>query len=626
MLKRYQKVIGLFLLVEVFNQLIRLLFFSANRNQFSQVNGFEYLRLMFHSLRFDLSVLLTINILVIAILMLPVKVVSKKIIQSILLIVFIGSNLFVFLFDLADIGYYPYVRKRMTWDVFDLIGRKSDFVNLLPSYAIRFWYVFVFIILLFGLFIYSARRIWRITESQQLKSSFKSWLIWLGFLLVGIIGIRGGLQLKPILINNALLVASNEHAPLVYSSAFSILHSIEETNLHEIAWVDPPIVDSLFNPNKTMGSPSTFQKKNVVVLVLESFGKLYTGLGGRTSYTPFLDSLCNHSLYCSKAYANASTSAMGIPAVLAGIPAFYNEAFTTSPYGRNKIDAIGNLLLQQGYHTSFFHGGTNGTMNFHVFAKNAGFETYFGRNEYPNQNDYDGTWGIYDDKFLSFFADKLNHEKQPFASTVFTLSSHEPFALPKDHPKFLDSLQDIRKGIAYTDYALRLFFEKVKQQSWYSNTLFVITADHAYMACHDDAWYYNQGLGLFSIPIIYFDPGNPKLNGNYSKYTQQIDILPSIMDYLKYPTSFFAFGNSIFSNQEPFVWNTLNGQDVFEFQNKLLVTNQSGITGIFDLTIDSNLTHRTNQDTSSMILHYKSFKQQLVNRLIENRMSVSSQK
>jgi phosphoglycerol transferase MdoB-like AlkP superfamily enzyme len=86
--------------------------------------------------------------------------------------------------------------------------------------------------------------------------------------------------------------------------------------------------------------------------------------------------------------------------ILAGIPNFYHEPFTTSPYGRNTIDGLGTLLLPYGYRTSFFHGGENGTMNFNVLTKNAGFEKYLGKNEYPNKNDDDGTWGIYDEPFL----------------------------------------------------------------------------------------------------------------------------------------------------------------------------------------------------------------------------------
>ena len=624
MIERYKKIGWLFLLVMLGNQMLRLIFFLVNRTMFMDVDLREYLRLVYHSLRFDLSVFFSLNLFFIALAALPIKLIEKKIIRQVLLYLFAGLNVIAFLFELADIGYFPYVRKRMTWDVFELLGRQSDFLNLLPSYALRFWYLFLLIFLFSWIFIYLSKRIWNknIPTNTNLKSSYL--LLWAGIIGVGIIGIRGGLQLKPILINNALLVASNEHAPLVYNSVFSILHSMDEQKLTPIQIAEPNVVDSLCKPIKCFNSELPFQKKNVVVIILESFGKSYTGYSGRKSYTPFLDSLAAKSLICTKAFANANTSAMGIPAVLAGIPAFYNEAFTTSPYGTNKIDALGNLLRKEGYRTSFFHGGTNGTMNFNVFAKNAGFDNYFGRNEYPNQQDYDGTWGIWDENYLAFFAKYLLQEKQPFASTIFTLSSHEPFSLPPKHPAFLDSLKNIQRGIAYTDYALRLFFNQIQHEAWFQNTLFVITADHAYMACQDDQGYYNQGFGLFSIPILYFDPGNASLVGQHANYTQQIDILPSVLDYLHYPNSFFAFGNSIWSVETPYVINVLNGQHLFQYNKELIQAQDTTISKVFDLKKDSNLVHQSFNQASDINLRYKAFLQLLHQSLIENKMSAET--
>src|SRR5690606_32331919 len=140
----------------------------------------------------------------------------------------------------------------------------------------------------------------------------------------------------------------------------------------EVHFYPPEKALQYINPKKKYPS-GQFQKKNVVVIILESFSKEYTGLGGRESFTPFLDSLMNKSRVFSNAFANGLTSAAGIPAILSGMPSLLDEPFTTSAYGTNKLPSIPQLLKDMGYQTAFYHGGTNGTMSFDIYASNAGF-------------------------------------------------------------------------------------------------------------------------------------------------------------------------------------------------------------------------------------------------------------
>jgi phosphoglycerol transferase MdoB-like AlkP superfamily enzyme len=162
------------------------------------------------------------------------------------------------------------------------------------------------------------------------------------------------------------------------------------------------------------------------------------------------------------------------------------------------------LLKCKGYGSAFFHGGINSSMGFSAFAAQAGFDKYYGKDEYNNDRDYDGIWGIWDEEFLQFFAEKLNDMPQPFCTAVFTLSSHHPFKLPQRHEsRFPEGSDPLTKCISYTDYALRRFFETAQTQSWYANTLFVITADHASHPLHAE---YETSVGQMSVPIIYFAP------------------------------------------------------------------------------------------------------------------------
>ena len=79
--------------------------------------------------------------------------------------------------------------------------------------------------------------------------------------------------------------------------------------------------------------------------------------------------------------------------------------------------------------------------------------------EFNNLDDFDGSWGIYDNPFMQFFVNHLNEDEEPFFSTLFTLSSHPPYTLPADFQHDFEKI-GIRETISYTDYAMSEFFKK----------------------------------------------------------------------------------------------------------------------------------------------------------------------
>src|SRR5690606_14279042 len=140
------------------------------------------------------------------------------------------------------------------------------------------------------------------------------------------------------------------------------------------------------------------------------------------------------------------------------------------------------LLGEKGYETAFFHGAPNGSMGFSAYMQLAGIKNYYGKNEYNNDDDFDGIWGIWDEPFMQFMAKKLDTFKQPFFSSFFSLSSHHPFKVPEHYAgKFPKGQLPLHEPIGYVDNALRQFFNTASKSEWYKNTLFVIVADHASM-------------------------------------------------------------------------------------------------------------------------------------------------
>ena len=140
------------------------------------------------------------------------------------------------------------------------------------------------------------------------------------------------------------------------------------------------------------------------------------------------------------------------------------ESYLTSTYGENKLSSIASSLVSKGYSSAFFHGGYNGTMNFDNYTKKVGYRHYYGKNQYNDDRDYDGNWGIYDEPFLQYTVKQLDTISKPFVATVFTLSSHHPYKIPEQHKgSFPKGTMIVHETVGYTDYALKRFFESASK-------------------------------------------------------------------------------------------------------------------------------------------------------------------
>jgi phosphoglycerol transferase MdoB-like AlkP superfamily enzyme len=222
--------------------------------------------------------------------------------------------------------------------------------------------------------------------------------------------------------------------------------------------------------------------------------------------------------------------------------------YLASSYAANQVESIPGILKQKGYESGFFHGATNGSMNFDVFADVSNFDQYYGRTEYNNDKDFDGTWGIFDDKFCTWAVNQFSEMKKPFFSTLFTLSSHHPFTIPDEFgDRFSKGPALINDAVRYSDYALQQFFKAAEEKDWYDNTLFIIVADHT--PASGTPIYFKE-MGNMHIPLVFYHPTNQFFKGRSEKVVSQIDIMPTILDLVGHHDPFFSFGNSVFQDQD----------------------------------------------------------------------------
>ena len=618
--------------------LFLLLIYSSTRILFYIFNSKYFSSNIFYSLiegiRFDISAIFYINLPILLLLLIPfnlkIRFLKRKIninrkeqwYKQSTNILFYILNIPFLIANIVDIAYYQFSLKRTTSDIFEYLtlGGGVDAFEIIPRYLIDYWYVTIIIIIQIILLLKI-----KYLPNDKIKSFPKSIILFLLSIGIFILGARGGTQLKPIKPIDAGLLSDLNNSILVLNTPFCILHTILKEELRSHNYFEEDNIKNIYNTQRHSNHTNFYIKNkekenmNIVIIILESFSKEFIGEYNK-GYTPFLDELMKHSLVMENGYSNGIKSIEALPAITASIPTLMDNPFITSSYATNQYDGIATILEDEGYSTSFFHGGQKGTMGFYQFSKKAGFQKYFGMEEYNNIKDYDGTWGIYDEPFFKYHANYLKSEKKPFMSCLFSATSHPPYDLPKNKEGiFPKGSLEIHESIGYTDFALKEFFEQIKEEEWYKNTLFVITSDHT--SPESDLETYKNKIGRYSIPIVYF-MGDSSLNTKEIReyknvITQQIDIMPTILDIINYPKPFFSFGKSIFS-EENWAISFINNEYLFVHKNGFLISRDEDYTNFSDKELI-----KVSKKQKRVITLLKAIKQTYNNSLIKNQIDLN---
>jgi len=450
----------------------------------------------------------------------------------------------LFLFNWIDTLYYPFSKKRSGIDFFSLI---IDDSNPIFSYILDYWWSFV----VFGLLVFSLYKTMPRISVRIFKPRIQEWFLLIIWIPTLILGLRGGVGLKPLKSADASKWVSPGLESTTLNTVFQIFSSLESSKpdfdfLNTLTVSDT----SFISFNKHYSVDSLEKKPNIVVIILESFGRDYIGFLNskrkKNSPTPFLDSLSKNSLTFVNAYANGSKSIDALPSIYASLPNLLEESFIYSWYQANKVNGIHYYLSQLGYSNSFYHGAKHGTMGFESFLKKTGPIDYFGLEDYVNkEKHFDGSWGIFDHHYLPYFASEFSKKQEPFFSSVFTLSSHHPYAIPKDlQYKFKSQDSELLNSIAYTDYSLGLFFETVSRNPSFKNTVFIMVGDHT---SHSDEHYFYTEEGSLEIFLMLFDARGKTRKGVEYKTVDQLDIMPTVLSLAGYHKPYFSLGESLFN-------------------------------------------------------------------------------
>ena len=622
-------------LAYLFYFIARVLFYYFNADLLRVESVSDFLSLSYYGLAFDTTAILYINLLFIVFSILPFWKNTNAGYQKFLFYLYFGTNLLAFATNFIDFIHYKFTFARTTSAALNVLEHETNKTTLFLNFLVEYWYVFALFVLTSALWVFLYKRI----KVQDFKPtgyvpyfSFST----VGFLMIVLFvigGIRGGdfkKSTRPInLLDASRNVKNIVHSDIVLNTPFAIIRTLFSNSFLKVDYpeVNSKVITDKIQPVKSYhNNPKT--KPNVVVFILESYGREYIGAFNKKSnipdyksHAPFLDSLAQHSMIFTNAYANGRQSIHGMSSVLAGIPSF-KDAFTSSPYPKQKIESLVSTLKGEGYNTSFFHGAANGSMGFLGFSKILGIDDYYGRTEFNDDSQFDGFWGIWDEPFLQFMKKTLDTKKTPFFASVFTVSSHEPYVIPEKYKnRFQEGGVPIHKAVEYTDFAVKRFFEEAKKEPWFENTIFVMVADHCNQIYYDE---YQKPINRFAVPILIYKP-NSSYVGVDEDLAQQIDIYPTILDMIGYDKPFRSWGRSLLDKKTsvPFVINSTGNIYQFAKGNYICTFDGKKALGFYDKedkALKHNLIKKRNAEMDEIELNCKAFIQDYMERVVDKKL------
>lgn len=634
------------LLAYIVYMLCRVIYVCENWSLFSQ--GWDNLslwNLLRGGIRYDGSAIAYTNVIYVILMLLPVLAKERRWWQTMCKWIYVVINSLAVVANLCDAVYSQYTGRRTTSTFFSEFSNENNLGTIFLTELVNHWYLVLLGAALIAMlwFFYTkpkgsieadghdGRRRYYVVQSVALFFA----------LPLALVAMRGGIinTYRPVSLTDAnQYVNQPNEAAIVLNTPFSVIRTIGKTSFEVPQYFDDDALEALYSPLHIPDSSVVPTRRNVVVIIVESLGREYIGFynrgldgGAYRGYTPFVDSLLSQSLTWQETFANGRTSIDGMPAVLASIPTFVEPFFFTG-YSLNKISGLPGELGKLGYSSAFFHGADNGSMGFQAAARAMGFEAYYGRNEYDadsrfgGEADFDGTWAIWDEPFLQFFATKMGEMREPFVTAVFTASSHHPFVIPEQYRDIYPEEEMVmHKCIRYADNALRRFFETASRQPWFQNTIFVLCSDHTNMSNHD---YYLSPIGLFRGPVLIYDPSGQLPRGVQPGIAQQIDIMPTVLGIVGYNRPYVAFGKDLLATPADSTWTVNYSGGIYQFLQGDTLTQFDGsrVVGTYNLANDPLMKHPLPSSSQRNVDKLKALIQQYMQRMVDDRLTAGQER
>ncbi|HQO49367.1 MAG TPA: sulfatase-like hydrolase/transferase [Bacteroidales bacterium] len=525
----------------------------------------EVAAVFYHSLKLDLST--ASYLVVLSFVLFSAYAATGKYIFLRLNQFFVGILILVnALITAAELGLYSEWKSKLSAKAISYLARPEEVFQTAGG-GQTFQLIFIWVLLsLTGLwlFYHFFRPDARLIAAKSAKNLVA--IIWLLPLLF--FGARGGWAAIPVSVSSAYF---SKHAILnaaslnsFYNITFSLLNAqrLDKENIFAVMPEDQAraIVRQIHAVEKDSTTKILkLDRPNIVVLLLESWSAdLIESLGGEAGITPHFRELEKDGLLFTHFYANANRSQQAIGSLYAGLPGIPITTITDHPDKYASLPSFSKVLNGSGYETAFYFGGQLNYGNILSYLISNEIDVIVEGKDLPGDLPR-GRLGVHDGIMLPFVAGQLDRLKEPFFTTVFTLSSHAPYDYPMEQLITWPKLEkEFVNGAHYTDKAIAAFFAEARGRKWFDNTLFIIMADHS------KGTYRNHPLESFDyhkIPLLLCGPAlKDSLKGKtFMPICGNTDLPATLLKQLNLSSESFSWSKNVFNaGYKPFAYFELN--------------------------------------------------------------------
>ena len=294
----------------------------------------------------------------------------------------------------------------------------------------------------------------------------------------------------------------------------------------------------------------TRPKLNVCVLLEEALGSEFFGSLGRVTkkgkpdtLTPRMDTLIqNDGLLFDNLYADGNRTIRGFEGVFSSFPPLPGDSILARDRTEN-VETLARVLKRDGYQSLFLYGG-RGTFNYiKSYTVPNGWDRLIEQGDFVDPA-FTTAFGVCDEELYARGITEmraLHQTGKPFLVSFMTVSNHQPFSYPKGRIPEDPDARSRKHAVKYTDWALGDFFEKVKLEPFWKDTIFVVVADHGARV------YGSQQIPLksYEIPLIVFGPAVVPEARRVSELGCQLDVTPTILGLWGRPYDSMFFGRDL---------------------------------------------------------------------------------
>lgn len=484
----------------------------------------------------------------------------------------------------ADAGIYSYWAFRLEYTSLEYIKHPGDAVASLGKGEV-FSYIIPFLVLS-SLLLYICNNLINkyFSNLNRVKPLIPGIVVFLVITAFQIIPIRGGIGTVPLNVSAAYFSGSlfPNHA------AVNVIWNLGHTSIYKkptknpYQFKDPEIAKESFKRLLQDSSATSMVLKtdrpNIIIIILESFGSFLINEDlTDTIIIPRFQELIREGIYFSNIYATGSRTDKVIPAILSGYPNLPSLKVLQEPRKSGSLPGIIKLLDSAGYKTSFWYGGDLNFANLNSYILGSSFREIITMRDFSS-SDYNSKWGVHDHVIFNRMQDSLARSKQPFAYTVLTLSSHEPFEVPMD-PVFRgrDELSRFKNSAFYTDKSLGGFIDMAKKTDWWKNSLVVLIADHC-RRCSPTIPVYSEEI--FKIPMLWLGGALSVRDTVIHRIGNQYDLPLIIANQLNLDSK-FPFSKDLLSPG--------SGSFAFYTYNEGFAFITDSATSIYDISLKNNV-------------------------------------